>query len=109
MLGLVPQGLTSADGKNPRKKEIRLTPRAGRGVRHGSRFDSDSVIPLLPSPVSPNSHRFYCLDGGRRGEGTGLGPFPCSGSAAAMPSGLFAIVSTGGMRREGGKATALCI
>lgn len=108
-VGVGAQGLTSADGKNPRKKEIRLTPRAGRGVRHGSRFDSEPVIPLLLSPVSPNSHQFYCLDGGGEARGRGLGHFRVRDQPQRCPVGFLRLSAQAGCTEEGGKATALCI
>lgn len=56
-------------------------------MRRGSRFDSESVIIPLLSPVSQIRTGSIVWMG--KGEGRrewGLGPFPCSGSAAAVPS-----------------------
>jgi hypothetical protein len=106
-VGVGAQGLTSADAEPSAKGNPTQLHEPGV-VRRGSRFDSESVIPLL-SPVSPNSHQFYCLDGGGEARGRGLGHFRVRDQPQRCPVGFLRLSAQAGCTEEGGKATALCI
>lgn len=85
-VGVGAQGLTSADAEPSVKGNPTPSTSRGGGVRRGSRFDSESVIIPLLSPVSQiRTSSIVWMGKGKRRE-RGLGPFPCSGSAAAVPS-----------------------